>query len=313
MIVKPKTSWIRMLLTVRGTSLRFTWWRIVVITLFSVLVTWIEMHYDLDQKYSLTIEPFTLIGLALGIFLGFRNNAAYDRFWEGRKLWGRLVNLSRSFARQVLTLIGPQGETITHELRAFQEDLVRRMIAYVHALRHHLRNSDPTDDLRRFLSDDETSRLRLQQNVPIAVLQDIGLRLRHAWDDGLITEFHLPVLELTLTDLTDVQGGCERIKNTPIPYAYTVLIHRLVAFYCFFLPFGIVKEVRTLTPVVTLLISHAFFGLDDIGDEIEDPFDTDPQALPLSALSRTIEINLLQAIDAEDVPEMLQPVRSILQ
>ncbi|MCA9078413.1 MAG: hypothetical protein KDA93_25525 [Planctomycetaceae bacterium] len=311
MIVKQNVPWLKMLFSVSGSSLRFTWRRIIFMTIFSVIVTWVELRYDLEH-FSLTAEPFTMIGLALGIFLGFRNNAAYDRFWEGRKLWGRLVNTSRSFTRQVLTLIGPQAGTLPDGLREFQEDLVYRMIAYVYALKHHLRKTSPFEELRQYLSAEEVAKLEQHQNVPIALLQDMGEHVRQAWDQGWITEYHLPIIEESLTTLTDIQGGCERIKNTPIPYAYTVLIHRLVAFYCFFLPFGIVKTVGPLTPVVVLLISHAFIGLDDIGDEIEDPFDTDPQALPLAALCRTIEINLLQAIDVEDLPEMLEPERSIL-
>ncbi len=311
MIVKQNTPWLMMLFSIRGSDLRFTWRRIIAMTLISIFVTWFEIHYGLEQ-FSLTSEPFTMIGLALSIFLGFRNNAAYDRFWEGRKLWGRLVNTSRSFTRQVLTLICPKNQPVSPEIREFQEDLVDRMIAYVHAFRHHLRMTEPFEELRKYLTAGEVAALEHHVNVPIAILQDMGQRLRQAWDRGWITEYHLTIIEASLTDLTDIQGGCERIKNTPIPYAYTVLIHRLVAFYCFFLPFGIVKSVGPLTPVVVLLISHAFFGLDEIGDEIEDPFDTDPQALPLAALSRMIEINLLQAIDAEDIPEMLQPEHSIL-
>lgn len=311
MLVKKQVPWLRMLFTYHGSSLPFIWRRIVGITLFSVFVTWMEIHYQLDDRYSLTDRPFTLIGLALGIFLGFRNNAAYDRFWEGRKLWGQLVNTSRSFARQVLTLINPPDQD-PPELRPYQEDLVRQTIAYVYALRHHLRDTDPFEDIARFLPPASVQRLREYRNVPVALLQQMGLQVRAAWDRGWVSAYHLPALDQSLTTLTDIQGGCERIKNTPIPYAYTVLIHRLVAFYCFFLPFGIVQTVGPLTPIVVLLISHAFFGLDEIGDEIEDPFDTDPQSLPLDALCRTIEVNLLQAIDAPDVPEMLEPVDGIL-
>ncbi|MGE0379112.1 MAG: bestrophin family protein [Planctomycetaceae bacterium] len=311
MLVKKRVGWLRVLFTFHGSSLPFTWRRILGITMFSVFVTWLELYYQLDQRYSLTDRPFTLIGLALGIFLGFRNNAAYDRYWEGRKLWGQLVNTSRSFTRQVLTLVGPQDQTPL-ELRPFQEGLVRQTIAYVYALRHHLRDTDPFADLERFVPAEDVQRLRRHKNIPVALLQEMGLQVRTAWDRGWMTAYHLPALDKSLTTLTDIQGGCERIKNTPIPYAYTVLIHRLVAFYCFFLPFGIVHTVGPLTPIVVLLIAHAFFGLDEIGDEIEDPFDTDPQSLPLNALCRTIEIILLQAIDAIEVPEMLLPVRGIL-
>lgn len=314
MIVKQSLPWLKMLFAVRGSAITRTLPRILIITGFSVVVTVVEMRFGIDDRYSLTPTPFMLIGVALSIFLGFRNNAAYDRYWEGRKLWGRLVNTSRSFTRQVLTLIGPPIEGVGDEatVREFQDDLVRRTIAYAHALRHHLRDSDPMGDLARFLPESELEHLRTQKNVPIAILQGVGLRLRGAWKDGWISEYHLPVLEASLTELTDIQGGCERIKNTPVPFAYTVLTHRIVAFYCFFLPFGLVRDIGEVTPFVVFLISHAFFGLDEIGDEVEDPFGTEPQHLPLTALCRTIEVNLLQAIDERDVPELLQPVDGIL-
>jgi putative membrane protein len=313
MIVKENLPWLRMLFSVRGSDLARTAPRILFVTLVALAATAFQMLLDVEE-YTLTPTPFTLIGLALGIFLGFRNNAAYDRYWEARKLWGSLVNESRTFARQVLTFLHnrekpPAGED---ERRALQETLVRYQIAYVHALRHHLRESDPTEDLARHLSPEFVAYLKTQRNVPIAILLAAGKNLESAWQRGWLGEFQRPTLERTLTGLTDVQGGCERIKNTPIPWAYTVLIHRLVAFYCVFLPFGIVSSAGWLTPVVVFLIAHAFFGLDEIGDEIEQPFGTEPQHLPLSALSRMIEVNLLQAIDAPDIPPLLQPVDGIL-
>lgn len=317
MIVKEPLPWIRMLLSVKGSSLPRTLPRILVVTIISVVVTAVQLHLDIEV-YTLTATPFTLIGLALGIFLGFRNNAAYDRFWEGRKLWGQLVNSSRSFARQTLSLIRPhtsQGAVIAaeqQEVDQCQQDLVRHAIAFVHALRHQLRDSDPFPDLARFLPAGELDDLRRHRNVPFAVSMAMARRVRQAWDRGWISAYHLPVMEKTLAILTDIQGGCERIKSTPIPWAYTVLLHRLVAFYCLFLPFGIVDTTRWLTPIVVLLITHAFFGLDEIGDELEQPFGTEPQDLPLTAISRTIEVNLLQAIGEEEVPELLQPVNGVL-
>jgi putative membrane protein len=317
MIVKEPLPWIRMLLSVKGSSLPRTLPRILAVTIISIVVTAAELLFD-QKGYTLTATPFTVIGLALGIYLGFRNNAAYDRFWEGRKLWGQLVNSSRSFARQTLSLIRPhtsQGAVSAaeqQEVEACQQDLVRHAIAFVHALRHQLRDSDPFDDLSRFLPLEEIEELRWHRNVPFAVSMSMARRVRQAWDRGWISAYHLPVMEKTLAILTDIQGGCERIKNTPIPWAYTVLLHRLVAIYCLLLPFGIIDTTQWLTPVVVLLITHTFFGLDEIGDELEQPFGTEPQDLPLSAISRTIEVNLLQAIGEREIPDLLQPVDGVL-
>lgn len=311
MIVKRQLSWIRMLFSYHGSALARTVLRIIAVTLFSVVVTTAQLLTNIEA-YSLTVTPFTLIGLALAIFLGFRNNAAYDRYWEGRKLWGQMVNSARSFSREVLTLMQPPSEE-EKAARHLQEDLVRRMIAYTHSLRHHLRESTPFEELANYIPGEELALMQSQKNVPNAILLDIARRVARAVQNDWLSEYDQGVIERTLTDISNVQGGCERIKNTPIPFTYTILTHRIVASYLFSLPFGIVHTVGWLTPVVVLLISHAFLGLDDIGDEIDQPFGTEPQHLPLTALCRTIEVNLLQSIDVEDVPALLQPVNGILE
>lgn len=311
MIVNRHESWLKMIFSFRGTSLSETTPRIICFTLWAVLVTVVE-EWTQTYVYTLSSTPFTLIGLALGIFLGFRNNAAYARYWEARTLLGRLVNASRSWARQVNMMIdAPEGQQ-AREAEELRRDLVIRVIGYVHALKHALRNQDPFEEIAQFFPAEEIEQLRFQKNVPAAIQHDLGIRLRHAWKRGWLTDYHYNTLEAALTEFTGIQGGCERIKNTPIPYAYTVLIHRTVAFYCFFLPFGIVQDAHLLTPLVVLLIAHAFFGLDEVGDEIEEPFGTDPQDLPVAALSTMIEVNLKQQLGDTDLPELHQPVNDVL-
>lgn len=247
MIVKKHRTWLKMLFFVHGTSLSRTFPRIMLFTAFSTLITVLEVLLRIET-YSLTVTPFALIGVALSIFLGFRNNAAYDRYWEGRKLWGSLVNVSRSFARQTTNFV--VADSVDDELTDFHRDIVYRTIAYVHALRHHLRDSPPHDDLEAFLPKDDLRNLDSQKNIPLFILRRIGERIHWAWQQGWIDRFHLSILEDSLTQMTEFQGACERIKNTPIPFAYTVLIHRIVAFYCLTLPFGIFSTVGVLTPVV---------------------------------------------------------------
>jgi putative membrane protein len=118
---------------------------------------------------------------------------------------------------------------------------------------------------------------------------------------------HLPLLEAALSDLTNLQGGCERIKSTPIPFSYNVLLHRIVAMYCFTLPFGLAPIVDWFTPIVVALIGYAFLGIDAIGEEIEEPFGTDANDLPLNALTTMIEVNVRQRLSGEDLPEISEP------
>lgn len=315
MIVREKSSWIRLVLfsPIKGTSLSQIWRRLIVIVALSIVVTIGHLRYP-DYTPHISLGPFTLVGLALGIFLGFRNNTSYDRWWEGRKLWGGLVNTTRNLARQALTLIAPPAADAVpaEELRAVQTRLVYLIIAYVHSFRHHLRKSVSFIELESLLSSDEVKALRHSKNVPLAINKLLGDAIQEAWRRGWIHDYQLPLMEEKLSLLLDIQGGCERIKSTPIPYAYTVLMHRIVGFYCFFLPFVVVREIAEWTPLVVFIVSYAFFGLDDIGDEIEDPFEIAPNDLPLSAISRTIEINLRELLGEQPLPDFLQPIDDVL-
>jgi putative membrane protein len=321
-VIIERQTWLSQVLRLRGTSLALVWKRVLVSTLIGVAVTVVaEQRGGFDT--DLTPLPFTLIGFALSIFLGFRNNTGYDRFWEGRKLWGSLVNVSRSFTRQLLTLVGPRmiDATSDHrvmaaeatELTALRRELVYVLIAYVHAFRQHLRDEDELAELAPLLPAELHARLPSELNRPVAISQWLGDRLRGLYDRGWVHPMHLTVLEASLTEITSIQGACERIKSTPIPASYTVLIHRIVALYCLGLPFGIVSSVGVMTPVVVAIVAYAFYGLDAVGTEIENPFGYDPNDLPLSSLARMIEVNLRQRLGETELPPLLQPVDGILQ
>ncbi len=337
----PK-SWLRMLFAYQGTALQRVWKRLAVTVFVAGVITYIDLGQGGRWVFheDLTVLPFSLVGVALGIFLGFRNNTSYDRFWEGRKLWGRMVNTSRSITRQILTMIGPiqkewdgrltdgmrshyygelpsqqerEAEPDVEELLAFHEEMVHRVAAYVHCFRMHLRDQDQLEKLEGLLHHKEIVKLADESNRPAAILQTLGDRFRDAWLRGWIHSQHFVVLEGSLTEFMNIQGGCERIKSTPIPYSYTVLIHKIVAVYCYALPFGIVNETGWFTPVVVGMVAYAFFGLDAVGDEIEDPFGMDLNDLPLTTLSTMIEVNIRQRINDEDLPELLEPVNNVLE
>lgn len=308
-VPERKPRWLKLVLTYRGSALARIKLRLLTVFLVACAVTVANDRYHLIHT-TLTPLPFTLIGFALGIFLGFRTNSSYDRFWEGRRLWGQLVNETRTFARQTLVYLAVAVEpspATSEQAREYRTLLVRRTIAFVHALRMHLRDGLEWNQLARYLPDGEIESLRTHRNVPFAILQNTATHLRAASQAGLIHTYHLPVLDQSLSDFTDIQGGCERIKQTPIPHSYTVLIHGIVALYCFGLPFGLVDTLHIWTPTVTLIVSYAFLGLDAVGDEIEDPFGSDVNDLPLSALCNTIEINLLQAIGEQNLPSVHTP------
>jgi putative membrane protein len=179
-------------------------------------------------------------------------------------------------------------------------------------MRHALRDEELGEEVGKLLPASEVEALKRESNKPSAVSFGIAMKIKGAFDKGYIHPFHLPTLEATLVALTDIHGGCERIKSTPIPFSYTTLIHRIVAVYCYCLPFGLITEIGFLTPIACLVVSYAFFGLDIVGDEIEQPFGYDPNDLPLTAISRMIEINLRQRLGESDLPAPMKPVREVL-
>ena len=308
MWVDKRPSWAKTVL-LGGFALPEIWGRTLFVTGLSSLVT-IAYETVPQLRYSLTATPFALIGLPLGIFLGFRNNAAYDRFWEGRKLWGALVNTARTLARQIQTLVvAPAAEA--EEARAFRLDFIHFEIAYFHALRHHLRDNKPWDSLSHVLPAEQVEPLRTHDNIPIFMIEEMARKLLVAREKGWVNPLHVNTFEISFTALCDLQGGCERIKLTPIPYSYTVLLHRIVAFFCLLLPFGLCDSIRYATPLVVLAVSYCFFGLDAVGDELEQPFGLDVNDLPLKAICRTIERNLRESL-GEQLPPAVQPKKGVL-
>ena len=298
-----------------GSALQRIWARLLAVTTVGVLIT--ELHVRTPIELGvLTPLPFTIVGLALGIFLGFRNNTSYDRFWEGRRFWGELVNTTRSFARDVLVLVdapagGPADEGAARPT-ARQQEMIRAAIAFVHVFRQHLREQYEPAEYAGLLPESELARVQAAGHRPVAVLDVLGRMLHRAWQAGAIDAFHLPVLANSLTLFTNQLGGCERIRNTPIPTSYTTLMHRIVGVYVFGLPFGLVTSIGEYTPLVVLFTAYAFLGLDAIGDEIENPFGIDPNDLPLAALSRSIEINLREMLGERELPLPLAPRDDIL-
>ena len=301
MIVRERPNGLRLFFIIRGSILPRIKWPLIVTMLLATLVT--ISHGTLFRvKITMTPIPFSLIGLALAIFIGFRNSASYDRYWEGRKLWGELIIMCRSLTRQILTFVSPEGE------RSPAWPPFAHLVAFAHALRHHLRDSDPMDELREYLDEDEAVQVRLAHSRPLFLLQRMAHDLHRCLEGGRIQEYFAAGIDSNTTALTHVLTGCERIKNTPIPFTYNLLLHRTAYLYCFLLPFGLVDSIGFMTPFVVGIVSFTFFGLDALGDEIEEPFGVLPNDLALSAMCRTIERDLRAALAEVELPEPLVPV-----
>lgn len=310
MIVRDRPSGLRLFLALRGSVLPRILPALVVNIVIATLVTW--SHGDLFQlKITLTAIPFTLIGLPLSIFLGFRNNAAYDRFWEGRKLWGELVLRSRNFARQCLSLIDyPAPALAAAGLDDARVRMVYRAIAFNHAVRDLLRDQPPDPRMQALLAPAEWDHMARAANPPDYLMLQMGMDLRLCLKEGRIDPCLAASVDATLSAMTGAAASCERIRNTPVPFSYTLLLHRTAYLYCFLLPFGLVDSIGFMTPFVVAIVAYTFFGLDALGDEIEEPFGLESNDLPLDAICRAIEIDLRSALRDVDVPAPLAPVNA---
>lgn len=301
MIIKKKTNWFRMLFEWNGSVLPQLLPRLSILLIYSGLVVYFR---DDLLSYNIYINPaiFTLFGIALAIFLGFRNTVSYDRFWEGRKLWGSLLNDTRSLARQAHTLV--EGTDYEKERTHF----ITLLTALVHALKHQLRQTDPNADLKRLLPNSEDDKFKTFVFKPIMILKELSVWVNKAKISGRIDSITQATFDLNLNKLSDIIGGCERIASTPIPYTYSILLHRTVYIYCFLLPFGFVESTVWITPFVIVFITYTFVALEAIADELEEPFGIQPNDLALEAMSEMIE-NTLAEIDNKKI-ESITPSKN---
>lgn len=312
MIVRGRPSALRLFLILRGSILHRIWQVLLVNIFLATLVT--LNHGDLFRlKITLTAIPFTLIGLPIAIFLGFRNNSAYDRYWEGRKQWGEVVIHSRNFSRQCLSLIYFNEPLQAHTgLDDVRRRMIYRTMAFAHALRHLLRDTKPTNDLKPLLTPEELEQSEKFADPPNYIILQQGQDMRLCMNEQRLEPCLAVALESSLSSLTSAAAACERIKSTPIPFSYTLMLHRTAYLYCFLLPFGLVDTLGFMTPVVVGIVAYTFFGLDALGDEIEEPFGTTSNDLALEAICRSIEIDLRESIGEKHGLEPLKPVNFCL-
>ncbi|MBB5986437.1 bestrophin family ion channel [Sphingobium lignivorans] len=242
--------------------------------------------------------PFALIGISLSIFMSFRNGACYDRWWEARKLWGALVIACRSFARQSGTLD-----------EADRAVLLRYLCGFTAGLAARLRGNDEPAVIRAHCGEGSWT---TSPNPTDAVLQQAGRHCLELAASRKITSIHHSLLEGQLVALSQVQAGCERIVTTPIPFTYSLVLHRTTYIFCLLLPFALAGMLGWWTLLPVLLASYTFFGLDALADQLEDPFGLEPNDLPIDAITRTVERELLALLGEADLPPPLEPQRYIL-
>lgn len=294
MIIRPRPHWLAILFARRGSVLPSILPQLGLVTALAVAIT-ASHGVVFGWKTPLTPMPFTLVGIALAIFLGFRNSASYDRYWEARKLWGQGLNECRTLTRQALSLMDGQVD-----VRPF----VYGQIAFIHALRGYLRRVSVERELAALLPAELLARMREAHYPPTLILVWLGQWLHEQRRAGHLQAVLAAKMEDALSGLNQVQGGCERIVSSPIPFAYTVILYRTVGVYCLLLPFGLVDTLGWMTPLVTAFVSYTFFAQETLLSEIEEPFGNAENDLPLDALSITIERTLREMLGEATLPDM---------
>ena len=265
------------------------------VLIVSVLVLFIsETYQELLPEMPLTIPAF--IGTAISILLSFKLNQSYDRWWEARKVWGSIVNDSRSLVIQLLSLPAKGNEKIIQKI-AF------RQIAWCYSLGQSLRGLNPLDNVDRFIPVEELNEIKKHNNKPLALLRQHAHDIKSLKENNQIDSVLQVQLDNTLVRLCDAQGRSERIKTTVFPVTYRMFLHSII--YLFVVTLSIsLKGVGVFFEIpLLLLISTAFFLLEKSATHMQDPFENKPTDTAVTAIARTIEINVKQLLNEAEVPQ----------
>ena len=295
-ILRSRPHWVHLLFVRRGSLVRrILGQQLFMIALASAVV--VAHGQFFHWKVTLTSGPFSLMGVALAIFLGFRINTSYDRYWEARKQWGSVLVEARNLGRKALTLIGPGPE-----VRSF----VLGLAGFASVLRNQLRGEPAAAATDGLLPEELRQRLQGARFAPALVLLWLGEWLREQRLAGRLDAIQAQSMEESLDGLSAALGSCERIASTPLPFTYSVILHRSAYLYCMLLPFGLVDAIGVMTPLVVAFVSYTFFALEALSDEIEEPFGRSANDLALDAMVVTIEASLRELL-GEPLPAAPQP------
>lgn len=301
MIIREKSNNLALLFMWRGTILPKVLPMILMLMAVS-MVAWGLTHYQVYTVKNVPVVGFTVLGVVLSIFLSFRNNACYDRWWEGRKLWGALIANTRHFTRDTQFLNAD-------ERRAILVD----MLIFTNLLKDRLRRQQlPADRFADYLQLNGERQQLLNElinnhiNAPQVILENIQLRLIHAVKNKQISDIIYTSIQRHVIEMGNIQAGCDRINSTPLPLPYSVLLHRAVFCFCWLLPFGVSGTLGLWTPLLVGLVAYLFLGLDELSKELEEPFGTELNDLPLDSMVRLIERETL-ALLGDELPHAHTP------
>jgi putative membrane protein len=278
-------NWFQTAFQIKGSVIPSIFGRTVFCGLFGVLIS-VLFHFK--QPVAMPTLASLIPNIVLGLLLVFRTNTAYERFWEGRKCWGTLINTVRNLARQMWLAIAVSTPEARHEKIV----VLRMLVAFCVATKLHLRQEPLNDELKALLLPAKYDILKTMHHPPLEIAFWIGDYLQQQHDRNHLNVYQLSAMHKLLDTLVDMLGACERILKTPMPMAYAIHLKQLLLLYCLSLPFQMVGSVGWWTGPVVILISFTLFGIEEIGIEIENPFGRDPNDLPLDAICTTMLRNI---------------------
>lgn len=282
MIIRKRPTILGLFFVLKGSVIQKIW--VQLLAVFAISLGVVCAHRSMPGIVpSVDPAPFALIGIALSIFLSFRNNACYDRWWEARRFWGLKIQTARDILRQT-AMLGTSPE---------RRQILMALVTFARRAGSQLRGRPGTETADDALTD------------AAALVSDLERQGRLLPTEAL-------VLHNSLTRMSSALLGCERLASTPVPFAYTLLLHRTAYIYCTVLPLGFADTLGWLTPFAVGLVAYAFFGLDALAEELEEPFSDSQNAMPLNAYATIIEIALRRGLGDSDLPPEPRPVNFVL-
>jgi len=286
MIVRAHPSSLQLFFVMQGSVVPKIIGKIIGVAVLTMIVVLVDRHVVTLPHIS--IAAMGIFGVALSLFLGFRNNAAYDRWWEARKLWGSMIADIRNLGRHMCVFVG-EGED--------REKILFCGVAFAHLHRGFLRSVDVRADIIDWIGEDKAAAMIARKNPADAALRSMADQIATLIEKDAISGFGQMTISQTLSSLALSQAGCERIVTTPLPFVYSLLVRRTTYLYCGLLPFALIDSTSWFAPVFAAVVAYVFFGLQAVTNELELPFRNVQNGLPLDAMCRVIEVSVCEALD----------------
>ncbi|QNK62883.1 hypothetical protein H7F33_20490 [Pedobacter sp. PAMC26386] len=281
-------------------------WQVDLIMIFSCTGAYLIRAFLIKHNFEIPAIIPTVLGTAIAFFIGFNNNQAYDRWWEGRKIWGALVNDSRSWARSVITYIS-QNESSNQDFKTLKERMVRRHIGFLYALKAKLRDA-VDENYQQYLDEADLQEINLHSNVHNAILTLQSRELQQLSKSGMIDGFRFMEMNQLLVRFSDEMGRAERIKNTVFPTTYNYFTKVFIWLFVVSLTLVVSHEAGVWAIFIGWMVGFVFVSTQINGMSLIDPFENNSSSVPLNQITRTIEINLLEMIGADKIPAPVKPI-----